>query len=122
MDDILIFKDDDKSFVFYRKKYYEFICFLIKNFFQVPLSQNKTHKWFVDTLNSLQDYDDVYFINSELPFYWAMNIIQNDRTTETLLGEDLDRYIEFAKNYDKENGITSYIVEYDDDVDLENTN
>lgn len=105
--------DDDENSIFYTRKYYEFICSLVTDFFKVELEQNKFHSWFINTLNSLEDSDDVYFLTSEMPFYWAMCIMENNRTNKSLQGGDLEDYLKFAKHYRNEKGIKTFLFEED---------
>ncbi len=103
--------DEDEKCVFHIKEYYDFVCAVILDHFHEELKHNKFHEWFISTLNTLEDYDDVYFITSEMPYYWSMCIIENDRTNKSLQGEELDSYIQFAKKYRLDRGIRTFLEE-----------
>ena len=103
--------DEDEKCIFYSKEYYDFVCALVLDYFNKDLQQNNFHDWFINTLNSFEDDEDVYFIDSEMPFYWALCIIENERTNKSLEGDELESYIQFSKNYRAERNIRTFLVE-----------
>lgn len=110
--EFIFINDDGKKSVFYRMEYYKHVCDIIKNFFGESLPDNDFHKHFISLLNLLKDYNDVYNITTEMPFYWAICIIENDWTTNYLIKEKtLEEYIQYSKVYDKKNNITTFVIE-----------
>lgn len=111
-DQFIFINDDGKKSIFYRREYYKHVSDIIKTFFNESLSDNEFHKRFISLLNELEDYNDVYNITTEMPFYWAICIIENDWTTNHLIKDKtLDDYIQYSKKYDKKNNITTFIIE-----------
>ena len=99
--------------VFLRKDYYEEVCALITDFFEEELMMNDFHKSFIHFLNTLKDYDDVIFIHSEMVYYLAICIIQNDRTSDHLInGKTNDDYFNWWENiHYKKSGVYRYLIE-----------
>ncbi len=100
-----------KESTFLRRAYYERICTIITDFFEEELIMNDFHEYFVNFLNTLEDHDDVMFINVEMPFYWAICIIQNKRTSDHLINgktrEDLKKWND---SYYERRRIASYLL------------
>jgi len=113
MEDIFLYKDEyDNDCQFLRKKYYEKVSSLITDFFEEPLPDNKFHQRFLNVLNTLEDYHDVYHITTEMPFYWAICIIENRWTHNHLIkNKTNDEYREWSTKYRTENNIITFIIE-----------
>ncbi|WP_459212795.1 hypothetical protein [Aquimarina rhabdastrellae] len=102
-----------KESIFLRRAYYEEICAIITDFFEEELIMNDFHEYFVNFLNTLEDHDDVMFINVEMPFYWAICIIQNKRTCDHLInGKTDDDYVKWWREvYYKKTEISDHLIE-----------
>ncbi|MGN7863247.1 hypothetical protein [Chryseobacterium sp. 22458] len=113
MKDIYIYKDEfDNECTFLRGKFYKYVCDLITVFFEEPLPDNEFHKNFVNALNNLEDYHDVYKFTIEYPWYWAICIIENNWTVNSLIkGKNDEELMEWVKKYKKENDIVSLIID-----------
>ena len=113
MEDQYIYTDEfGNESVFLRRKYYKLVCATIKDFFEEPLPENGFHRHFLNLLNTLEDYHDVYIITTEMPFYWAVCIIENNWTIKHLLkNKTNEEYREWYIRYKKENDIVSFIIE-----------
>lgn len=113
MEDIYIYKDEfENECTFLRGKFYKYVCDLITDFFEEPLPDNEFHRNFVNGLNTLQDYHDVYNFTVEYPWYWAICIIENNWTINSLIKEKSDEELmEWIKKYKKENEIVSLIID-----------
>lgn len=95
-----------KQDIFLRKQYYDQICALVTDFFEEELVDNEFHKHFVLLLNSLEDYNDVYILTTEMNFYWAICIIENEWTNNHLIkGKTLDDYKSWRLKYYKDKGV-----------------
>lgn len=101
--------DDNLKKTFHRKLYYNLICSIIIDFFGKTLVDNDFHKYFVDYLNHLKDFDDVYFLTSETAYYWAICIIENNKTNTQLNNKQLQEYSAFYRNFLHENKISKFI-------------
>ncbi|MFC5872369.1 hypothetical protein ACFP3I_07225 [Chryseobacterium arachidis] len=87
------------------------VCAIITDFFEEPLPDNDFRSDFLNLLNTLEDYDDVYIITGEMPFYWAICIIENRWTSNHLIKNmTSDLFMEWYKKYKQENGIISFII------------
>lgn len=113
MENLYIYQDEfDNECTFLRKKYYEHICAIITDFFEEPLPDNEFFRNFLDILNTLEDYHDVYYLTTEMPFYWAICIIENRRTNHHLIkNKTNDDFREWYIKYKKENDIVRFIIE-----------
>lgn len=113
MKDIFIYKDEyGNECTFLRGKYYKHVCAVITYFFEESLPDNEFHKHFRSLLNTLESYDDVYTITTEMPFYWSICIIENRWTNNHLIkSKTNDDYKEWADKYNRENGIITFIIE-----------
>ncbi|GAA5083568.1 hypothetical protein GCM10023210_02360 [Chryseobacterium ginsengisoli] len=113
MENLYIYQDEfDNECTFLRKKYYEHICAMITDFFEEPLPDNEFYRNFLDVLNTLEDYHDVYYLTTEMPFYWAICIIENRRTNHHLIkNKTNDDFREWYIKYKKENDIVRFIIE-----------
>lgn len=113
MENIYLYKDEfGNECTFLRGKYYKQVCALITDFFKEPLPDNDFHKHFLNLLNTLEDHHDVYTITTEMPFYWAICIIENRWTNNHLIKNKTNEdYREWVNKYDKENNIITFIIE-----------
>ncbi len=113
MEDLYVYKDEyDNDCTFLRKKYYEKVSALITDFFEEPLPDNEFHQRFLKVLNTLEDYHDVYHITTEMPFYWAVCIIENRWTHNHLIkNKTNEEYREWSHKYRTENDIITFIIE-----------
>lgn len=109
---IIFTNDDDGKSVFLRKLYYEFVCEIITDFFKKPLEKNKFHDQFVSMLLNIEDYNDVYDITTEVGYYWALSIIHNEYTTESLSVEEIEKFSQFSADYYHKNEIISFVNKF----------
>ena len=99
-----------KENVYLRREDYNEVCAIITDFFEEELVMNDFHEYFIHFLNTLEDQDDVAFIQAEPPFYWAICIIQNRRTTDHMIkGKTLDDYVTWLQEYYKKTGIGFFL-------------
>lgn len=104
--------DSNKKKVFHRKLYYESIKELIINFFNEKLVINEIHLKIINYLETLEDYDDVYFFLEELSYHWALCIIDNTfEQKKKLNGIELEKYVNFDKKFLNINNIKFYLEE-----------
>ncbi|MBB6330943.1 hypothetical protein HNP24_001893 [Chryseobacterium sediminis] len=108
-----MYKDEfGNECIFLRDAYYELVCAIITDFFEETLPNNDFHSRFLNLLNTLEGYDDVYNITTEMPFYWAICIIENEWTNKHLIkNKTNDLFIEWYKKYKQKNDIVSFIIE-----------
>lgn len=113
MEDIYVYKDEfGNECSFLRRKYYELVSAIITDFFEESLPDNEVQKNFLNLLSTLEDYHDVYYITTEMPFYWAICIIENRKTNNHLIkNKTNDDYSEWINKYNKENNIVRFIIE-----------
>lgn len=113
MESKYIYRDEfGNECTFLSGKYYELVCALVTDFFEEPLPNNDFHNHFLNLLNTLQDYDDVYNITTEIPYYWAICIIENGLTNKHLIKNKTDNlFMEWYKKYKQKNNIVSFIIE-----------
>lgn len=113
MEDIYLYKDEfGNECTFLRGKFYQYVIDLITVFFEEPLPGNEFHENFVKALNNLEEYHDVYTFTIEYPWYWAICIIENKRTINSLIkGKKNEELMEWIKKYKKENDIISLIID-----------
>ncbi|ANF50527.1 hypothetical protein A0O34_08335 [Chryseobacterium glaciei] len=102
--------DDGQEKIFLREKYFEFVCLLITEFFKKKIIENEFYNYFISMLNNLEDYDGVDYINHQIPYHWALSIIQNKNTTDSYTSEELEKLLEFYAKFEKQNNLTSFIV------------
>ncbi|MCE3075330.1 hypothetical protein [Chryseobacterium gwangjuense] len=102
--------DDGQEKIFLRGKYFEFVCLLITGFFEKKIIENEFYSYFISFLNNLEDYDGVDYINHQIPYHWALSIIQNKDTTDAYKSEELEKLLEFYSNFEKQNNISSFIM------------
>ncbi|BAP32478.1 uncharacterized protein CHSO_3441 [Chryseobacterium sp. StRB126] len=113
MKEIYAYKDEyNNDCQFLRGKYYKYISDLITDFFEEPLPDNDFHTHFLNVLNTLEDYDDIYYITSEMPFYWAICIIENRRTHNHLIKNKTNEdYKKWHTKYRTANDFVTFIIE-----------
>ncbi|MGE4513134.1 MAG: hypothetical protein AB7E26_04870 [Chryseobacterium sp.] len=119
--------------IFLRKKYYEFISVLVKEFFKKQIKFNDTEYSLVTRLNALPSsgtYTDIIRrlnipvieeisvaenINIEHAieqdaYQWGMSIIENKETAMVLDDKKLEEYNIFLDEFFKANNMTSFVV------------
>ncbi|EFK37707.1 Uncharacterised protein [Chryseobacterium gleum] len=106
----LFIDDDGQEKIFLREKYFEFVCLLITDFFNKKIIENEFHYYFISLLNNLEDYESVDYINHQIPYHWALSIIQNKHTTDSYTPEELEQLLEFSSKFDKQNNLNSFII------------
>lgn len=113
MEDIYLYKDEyNNDCQFLRRKYYEYVSALITDFFEEPLPDNDFHTHFLNALNTLENYDDVYHITTEMPFYWAICIIENRWTNHHLIKDKTNEdYGKWHAKYRAANDLVTFIIE-----------
>lgn len=125
-------KENVKS-IFLRKKYYEFISALVKDFFKQQIEFNDTEYSLMTRLNALpssgtytdiirrlnisviEEISDAENINIEHAIeenacQWAMSIIENKEIATVLDDKKLEEYRVFLDEFFKTNTITSFII------------
>ncbi|KPE52806.1 hypothetical protein [Chryseobacterium indologenes] len=113
MEDIYLYKDEfENDCQFLRKKYYEHVSAIITDFFEEPLPDNEFHQRFLNMLNTPENYEDVYHITTEMPFYWAICIIEDRWTNNHLIkNKTNDDYRKWNNRYCIENDIITFIIQ-----------
>lgn len=113
MEDTYLYKDEyDNDCIFFRKKYHDLVLAIITDFFEEPLPNNGFQKGFINFLNTLDDYHAVYHITGEMPFYWAICIIEDRHTSNHLIkNKTNEAYMEWSQRYHIENDIITFIKE-----------
>lgn len=113
MKDIFVYNDEfGNECTFLRKQYYFHVCNLVTDFFEEPLEMNSFHKYFIKMLDELEDYKDVYVITIEPLSYWAICIIENDFTINSLINEKkIEELTEWNLMYYKSHNIVRYIIQ-----------
>ncbi|WP_185287864.1 hypothetical protein [Chryseobacterium lactis] len=113
MEDIYAYKDEyNNDCQFLRRKYYQYVSDLITDFFEEPLPDNDFHTRFLNVLNTLENYEDVTYITCEMPFYWAICIIENRRTHHHLIKNKTNEdYIQWHTKYRTANDFVTFIIE-----------
>ncbi|WP_281322086.1 hypothetical protein [Flavobacterium aestivum] len=117
MEKDFIFIDDQtdgKERIFYRNIFYSYIKDLVTDFFNHKLDYNETHLRFVNFLETLEDAGDVYFLMHEMPYHWALSIIQNtpEPNEEIMFDEDKqNKVLEFCKQFLLKNKIRYFLEE-----------
>jgi len=106
----LFIYDDGQKKIFLRGKYFEFVCLLITDFFNKKIIENEFYSYFISLLNNLEDYEGVDYINHQIPYHWALSIIQNKHTTDSYTSEELAQLLKFSSKFDKQNNLTSFIT------------
>jgi hypothetical protein len=106
---------DGKERIFHRLLFYTYIKKLITSFFSKELKDNETHLRFISFLETLEDAGDVYFLMHEMPYRWALSIIQNMTEPDESIMINNDKLnkdeLEFYLNFLKNNNIKSFIEE-----------
>ncbi|WP_264524446.1 hypothetical protein [Flavobacterium sp. N502536] len=118
MEKDFIFMDDEtdgKERIFYRSIFYSYIRNLITDFFNAKLEYNDTHLRFISFLETLEDAGDVYFLMHEMPYHWALGIIQNtaEPNEEIMLDENKkNNELEFCKQFLSTSNINYFLEEF----------
>lgn len=94
------------------EKYFEFVCLLITDYYEKEIIENDFYKYFVNLLNTLEDYNAVNFIEHYLPTYWAISIIHNDDTDDAKAKVDDDKLIMLWKKFKTQNNIEDFIIDH----------
>lgn len=102
--------DDRVKKIFFREKFYEFVCLLITDYYEKEIIENDFHKYFVNLLNDLDEDYGVFFIEHLMPPYWALSIIQNKHTTDTFHYDH--RMKEISTKFRRNNNLKSFVIDY----------
>jgi hypothetical protein len=118
MEKDFVFIDDEtdgKKRIFYRDIFYSYIKDLITDFLNCSLEYNEIHLRFISFLETLEDAGDVYFLMHEMPYHWALSIIQNTAEPDESIminNHKLNKSEkDFYLNFLKKNSIESFIEE-----------
>ena len=106
--------DNNKKKVFHRKLFYKYIRELIIKFFNVKLENNEINQRFIGYLNNLKEAGDVYFLMHEMPYHWALSIIQNTiEVDESIMysQERKEEELDFCRKFLKEHNIKYFLEE-----------
>lgn len=106
-DEFLFIDEDGQKKIFLRGKYFEFVCLLITDFFEKKIIENEFYSYFISLLNNLEDYEGVDYINHQIPYHWALSIIQNK---DTYTPEELENLLELYSKFEEQNNLTSFII------------
>lgn len=98
--------------IYLREKYFEFVCLLITDYYGKEIIENDFYKYFVNLLNTLEDYIAVNFIEHYLLTYWAISIIHNDDTDDAKAKVDDDKLIMLWKKFKTQNNIEDFIIDH----------
>lgn len=118
MEKDFIFIDDEtdgKQRIFYRSIFYSYIRNLITDFFNAKLEYNETHLRLINFLETLEEAGDVYFLMHEMPYHWALSIIQNtsEPNEEIMIDENQkNNEIDFCKQFLLKNNIYFFLEEF----------
>lgn len=107
--DFYFINEDDQNMVFHRLFYYEFVCLLATKILNATNLVNDIHKNFFDYLVQLQSFQDVYFLTSEMPYYWAINIAENKKSIKDLTDEQRAMFSTMYNFFLVEKGIEDFI-------------
>lgn len=107
-----IFTDTDDGIkkIFLREKYFEFVYLLITDYYNKEIIENNFYKYFVDLLNNLEDDDGVFFIEHQMPPYFALGIIEN-KIPENSFKYD-ERMKEITVKFDRKYNIKGFVIDY----------
>ena len=107
-----IFTDTDDGIkkIFLREKYFEFVCLLITDYYEKEIVENDFYKYFVNLLNDLEDDSGVFFIEHQMPPYFALGIIENKIPEKSFKYDE--KMKEITEKFDKENNIKSFVIDY----------
>jgi len=103
--------DDGLRKVFLREKYFEFVCLLITDYYEKEIVENDFYKYFVDLLNNLEDDSGVFFIEHQMPPYFAQGIIQNSIPAPHSYYWD-ERMKEIIVKFDRKYNMKGFIIDY----------
>ena len=107
--DVIYFDESEgEEYVFRRKEYYFLVCGIVTEFFHWSMPENGFHERFVDLLNDVEIYDDVVNITSEMPYYWAMCIIEGGFTRNGLTDSGINAFIKFSAMWRSKTGVIYY--------------
>ena len=107
--DFFFIDEYNKKMVFHRKLFYDFICLCIELVFNSKAEMNSIHLNFLNFLNELESYQDVYFLTSELTEYWALCIFENNKSIHELSIEDSDKFSFLYKEFLSKNKIQDFV-------------
>lgn len=102
--------DDGIKKIFLREKYFEFVCVLITDYYKKEVIENDFYKYFVELLNNLEDDYGVFFIEHQMPPYFALGIIENKIPEDSFQYDE--RMKNISSNFRKKNNLKSFVIDY----------
>jgi len=109
-DEYLYSDDNNNEFIFLTKKYYDFVCSIVTNFFEAEINNNNQRSLFLNRLHTLHLESSFKEIIDVPAYEWALRIVQDQEVVEKLNDKELGRYHKFKLNFFKDENITSFIV------------